>query len=238
MSNPFRDHRRRALAKLQAAKKAAGGDSNTGERGQRELTVQETARKTLTELQLQLKEIRSTEAKEAFKRDHLIDLFPYVDGVMSVELEEGDTLPQDDVFMTILVWSFDAGMLSTGRKMAEFARQHGWRMPPRFNIEDPAIFIMTRLTKIVAEHSEDPGKMPRDTILKIANDYAGADLHDELGFDVQKMLGELKSDTAPEEALEHYKRAVKIRTQKHGLAKKMQVLTEQIASQQQPDNTS
>lgn len=234
-TNPFREHRKRMLAKKEAERKAAQGDS-AAEPVRREATAQEAAKKQLSDLQLRLKEIRATEGKVAFKRDHLIDLFPYADGVMSVEMDEGDTLPQDDVFMTILVWAFDACMLSTAHKMASFAQQHGWQMPGMFEVKDPAIFIMTRLTAIAAEHAEDPDKMPRDLILDIAADYADADLHDDLGFNVQKMLGELKTGTAPQDALEHYKRAVKIKPQKHGLTKKIQALTTQLGSQSNNDS--
>lgn len=236
MSNPFREHRTRELAKKQASKQAA--DGLTGESAQREMTEHDIARKTLTELTLRLKEIRSTEAKAEFKREHLVDLFPYAEGVMNAELNDDETLPQDDVFMTILLWAFDASLLRTGREMAAFANQQGWHMPPPLQIKDPAIFIMTRLTDIAAEHESAPEKMPHDLIIEISQSYKDADLHDDLGFKVQKMLGDLKAQDDPELALQHYQAAAKIKPNRNGLVKKMSALTDRISSKMDLEPTS
>lgn len=233
MTNPFREHRRKILAKQEAERKAAAGEAEPEMRT--DLTAQETTRKTLTELSLQLKDIRSKEKKAEFKREHLNDLWPYAEGVVLADLDEDETLPQDNEFMTIMVWAFDAGLLTTGHEMAIFAKKHGWKLPPVFGLKDIEVFVMTQLTRIADEFSEDPDSLPRGLILQTAEEFEDADLHDELGFKVQKMLGELKLETDPEGALAHYKKAVKIKPEKHGLTKKIKELTDRIESQSEQD---
>jgi len=224
--NPFAAHYAKETAKLQAEKQA---EDDNGGQAPGERTAQEVTRQTITELGLQLKQIRSTQAKAEFKREHIDDLIPYVDGVMSADIEEDEVLAQDDVFMTVLLWAFDSGMLRTGRELATFASAHDWAMPPMLAVKDPAIFILTRLTEIAGDLQQPDSGSSHDLIIEIAADYAHADLHDKLGFEVQKMLGELKAESDPSGALEHYQSAANIKPKRNGLAKKIKTLTDSLA---------
>ncbi|PCJ33025.1 MAG: hypothetical protein COA90_00945 [Gammaproteobacteria bacterium] len=231
--NPFKRHRAVEMAKLETADKVQTGEQPEL-RG--DVTEQDRARKKITELGLQLKMIRSTQAKAEFKAEHLAELSAYVDGVMAADIDKVTTLPQDNEFMTVLVWTFDACLLADGHKLSSFARAQGWQMPPMMQLREVDIFILTRLVEIAKPMADSPDEALIGKIIEVAADSMTVDMHDKLGFNVQVMMGDLNANLQPATALKHYQQAVKIKSTKHGLLKKMKALVERIEPLQQAAN--
>nr|WP_241772441.1 phage terminase small subunit [Edwardsiella ictaluri] len=74
-----------------------------------------------------LKAIQSIERKIEVKGELLPDYQPWVSGVLA-----SDSKQQDDVFMTVLLWTLDTGNFPAAYPMAEHAIRHGWQTPDQY----------------------------------------------------------------------------------------------------------
>ena len=78
--------------------------------------------------QLRLKQVQSNQHKARLKAELLPEYADYMAGVLA-----GGQGAQDDVFVTIMLWRFDAGDYAGGLKAAAYVLQHQLKMPERFN---------------------------------------------------------------------------------------------------------
>lgn len=92
------------------------------------LTTYELMLAKLQQDQLRLKQVQSNRNKALLKAELLPDYADYVAGVLA-----GGKGAQDDVFVTVMLWRFDAGDFTGGLEAAAYVLQHGLKMPERFN---------------------------------------------------------------------------------------------------------
>lgn len=92
------------------------------------LTTYELMLVKLQQDQLRLKQVQSNRHKAEVKAELLPEYADYVAGVLA-----GGKGAQDDVFVTIMLWRFDAGDFTGGLEAAAYVLQHGLKMPERFN---------------------------------------------------------------------------------------------------------
>ena len=92
------------------------------------LTTYELMLAKLQQDQLRLKQVQSNQNKALLKAELLPEYADYVTGVLA-----GGKGAQDDVFVTVMLWRFDAGDFAGGLEAAAYVLQHGLKMPERFN---------------------------------------------------------------------------------------------------------
>ena len=92
------------------------------------LTTYELMLAKLQQDQLRLKQVQSNQNKALLKAELLPEYADYVAGVLA-----GGKGAQDDVFVTVMLWRFDAGDFDGGLEAAAYVLQHGLKMPERFN---------------------------------------------------------------------------------------------------------
>ncbi len=92
------------------------------------LTTYELMLAKLQQDQLRLKQVQSNQNKALLKAELLPEYADYVAGVLA-----GGKGAQDDVFVTVMLWRFDAGDFAGGLEAAAYVLQHGLKMPERFN---------------------------------------------------------------------------------------------------------
>lgn len=92
------------------------------------LTTYELMLAKLQQDQLRLKQVQSNQNKAKLKAELLPDYADYIAGVLA-----GGKGAQDDVFVTVMLWRFDAGEFAGGLAAAAYVLQHGLKMPERFN---------------------------------------------------------------------------------------------------------
>lgn len=92
------------------------------------LTTYELMLAKLQQDQLRLKQVQSNQNKALLKAELLPEYADYVAGVLA-----GGKGAQDDVFVTVMLWRFDAGDFAGGLQAAAYVLQHDLKMPERFN---------------------------------------------------------------------------------------------------------
>jgi hypothetical protein len=92
------------------------------------LTTYELMLAKLQQDQLRLKQVQSNQNKALLKAELLPEYADYVAGVLA-----GGKGAQDDVFVTVMLWRFDAAEFAGGLEAAAYVLQHGLKMPERFN---------------------------------------------------------------------------------------------------------
>ncbi|MGF0334510.1 phage terminase small subunit [Ectopseudomonas toyotomiensis] len=92
------------------------------------LTTYELMLAKLQQDQLRLKQVQSNQNKALLKAELLPEYADYVAGVLA-----GGKGAQDDVFVTVMLWRFDAGDFAGGLEAAAYVLQYGLKMPERFN---------------------------------------------------------------------------------------------------------
>ena len=133
----------------------------------------------LAEDKRRLKDIQSIERKIDVKRQLLPDYQPWIEGIL-----QGDTGQQDDVFMTVLVWTIDTGDIEAAIPLAKFAIEHNLAMPDQYK----------RTTAcVIAEEAADLALKgtPVSFILLggVAAITADSDMPDEVRAKLHKAIG-------------------------------------------------
>ena len=133
----------------------------------------------LAEDKRRLKDLQSIERKIDVKRQLLPEYQPWIQGVL-----EGNSGQQDDVFMTVLVWTIDAGDLEAAVPLAEYAIRHNLAMPDQYQ----------RTTAcVIAEEAADLALKGNaiDVILlqAVAGLTADHDIPDEVRAKLHKAIG-------------------------------------------------
>lgn len=119
---PVQQHMLRALAEQQAAQAAASNPH-----GETQGTAYELQMAQLYEFKKRLKDVQSMEGKAKMKATMLPEMAPYLDGVLAANAGT-----QDEVLMTALIWSIDAGEYRRALELAEYAVRHDLKMPDQY----------------------------------------------------------------------------------------------------------
>ncbi|SUT91584.1 phage terminase small subunit [Actinobacillus lignieresii] len=139
--SPARAHFLNTLAQKESAQ-------NTNIKSLDGLTGYELLKVQLNAHQRQLKQLQSVERKIEFKQKIFAEYKPWIDGVLNA-----GTGVQDEVLMTWLVWSADAGNFDYFFQIAEYALFHELALPERYE---------RTLGTTIAEEVADAAKRARD----------------------------------------------------------------------------
>lgn len=225
MSSPARNHYLRASAAFAAW---ADQDANP----LRHATGYELMLAQLGEHKRQLKQIQSVERKAEAKRKMLPEYSAWVAGVL-----DADSGVQDDVFMTVLVWSIDAGDFATALPMAAYALRHKLSMPDQYQ-RTTACLIAEEFANMVLKAPE--ASCPEDAVAltEVEALVSDQDMPDEVRAKLHKALGyalihagtgfdDSTVNGMREEALPHLRRALELHD-KSGVKKDIERIEREI----------
>ncbi len=218
---PARRHRERALAALQGA---AYPQFEQQRANAYELQLMQLAEHSRT-----LKGIQSIERKIDAKRTMLPVYKPWIDGLLAA-----DRGGQDDVLVTIMLWTLDTGDLEGALPMASYVLRHGLSTPDRY--ERTAATMIAEEVADTAIKQQEAGNGPSCGLLYA---YLGlleqCDIFDQVRAKLHKAVGRAcYAEGLKQQAAEHYRRAIELHD-KVGIKKELEVLERELKKEQQPD---
>lgn len=137
----------------------------------------------LAEHKRQLKDIKGSEKKAELKAKLLPEYAPWIAGVL-----ESDTGRQDDVLMTVFVWTIDTADFATAVQIGAYAIRHNLVMPDQYQRD---------VASVLAEEIADIA-LKRDDAFRLANlnhiertvaITDDRDIHDAIRAKLYKALG-------------------------------------------------
>lgn len=151
-----------------------------------------------------LKSIYSVEDKARRKRDMLPAYAPWIAGVLA-----SDAGNQDDVLMTMLQWSLDAGDIRGTFDMARYALKHGLSVP---NNKRPTPYLFAEDVALAAMRARSAGQaVSVDDLLTVIDMTLPHDMPDPVRAKLHKITGlVLRDNGQPEQALIQLKRAMQL----------------------------
>lgn len=151
-----------------------------------------------------LKSIYSVEDKARRKRDMLPAYAPWIAGVLA-----SDAGNQDDVLMTMLQWSLDAGDIRGSFDMARYALKHGLSVP---NNKRPTPYLFAEDVALAAMRARSAGQaVSADDLLTVIDMTLPHDMPDPVRARLHKITGlVLRDNGQPEQALVQLKRAMQL----------------------------
>jgi hypothetical protein len=218
---PARRHRERALAALQGA---ASPQFDQARANAYELQLMQLAEHRRT-----LKSIQSIERKIDAKRTMLPVYKPWIDGLLAA-----DRGGQDDVLVTIMLWTLDTGDLEGALPMASYVLRHGLSTPDRY--ERTAATMIAEEVADTAIKQQEAGAGPSTSLLgQYMARLHGSDIFDQVRAKLHKAVGRAcLADGRKQLAAEHYRRAIELHD-KVGIKKELEVLERELKKEQQPD---
>jgi len=199
MLSPAQAHLMRVEAARATAKAAPGAavDASTSRAHRLMRAKLDTDRR-------RLQQVQSVERKIAIKREILSDYDAYVSGVLA----SGQGV-QDDVMGYVLTWRIDVGDYAGALDVARYVLDHNLSLPDRFE-RTPATLVAEE-PAVQALKAYDAGK-PFDvgvleTILALT---ASRDMPDQVRAKLHFAIGRHLINAAPQNALEHLRRAVEL----------------------------
>lgn len=218
---PARRHRERALAALQGA---ANPQFDQVRANAYELQLMQLAEHRRT-----LKGIQSIERKIDAKRTMLPVYKPWIDGVLAA-----DRGGQDDVLVTVMLWTLDTGDLEGALPMASYVLRHGLSTPDRY--ERTAATMIAEEVADTAIKQQEAGAGPSTSLLgQYMARLHGSDIFDQVRAKLHKAVGRAcLADGLKQQAAEHYRRAIELHD-KVGIKKELEVLERELKKEQQPD---
>lgn len=182
----------------------------------------------LAEHRRRLKGIQSIEQKAKVKAELLPTYSPWVKGVL--ETGKGE---QDDVVMTVMVWSLDAGIWRAALEIAEYAIPHGLTMPDQYQRDTATVLaeeIAEQAIKMLAA-PETATNVDVGALLQVERLVAERDMPDEVRAKLHKAIGYammLSHDQEQKQlALDHLRRGLQLHD-KVGVKKDIEVLEREI----------
>ncbi len=223
MTSPARRNRERKLAALQGA---ANPQFDQMRANAYELQLMQLAEHRRT-----LKSIQSIERKIDAKRTMLPVYKPWIDGLLAA-----DRGGQDDVLVTIMLWTLDTGDLEGALPMASYVLRHGLSTPDRY--ERTAATMIAEEVADTAIKQQEAGAGPSTSLLgQYMARLHGSDIFDQVRAKLHKAVGRAcLADGRKQLAAEHYRRAIELHD-KVGIKKELEVLERELKKEQQPDAT-
>ncbi|MDM5057605.1 phage terminase small subunit [Aeromonas rivipollensis] len=223
MASPALRNRERKLAALQGA--------TNPQFDQARANAYELQLMQLAEHRRTLKSIQSIERKIDAKRTMLPVYKPWIDGLLAA-----DHGGQDDVLVTVMLWTLDTGDLEGAFNMADYVIRHGLNTPDQYDRTAPTL---------IAEEVADTGIKLQEAgagpSLSLLNSYltllADCDIFDQVRAKLHKAVGRAcYADGLKQQAADHYRRALELHD-KVGIKKELEVLERELKKEQQPDAT-
>lgn len=166
-----RAHRERTLAAKAAASAgiAPAGQAPAFPEDGPAATEYQALRAALHNDLRQLHDVQSIERKIELKRSLVNTYLAWVIGAL--ETPEGQSAPQDEIVVTMLVWALDLGEWEWALDIGAHVLKHGLSLPDRYK-RTPACLIVEQIADAA---KTDPDNVPED-VLHHATDLA--DKHD------------------------------------------------------------
>lgn len=137
----------------------------------------------LAEDKRRLKDIKSVEKKAELKAQLLPDYLPWITGVL-----ESDTGRQDDVLMTVFVWTIDTANLTLALQIGRYAIAHQLVMPDQYQRDVPSV-LAEEIADIALKADDDFRKANLEVIDQAVSLTDGHDIHDAIRAKLYKALG-------------------------------------------------
>ncbi len=190
MSSPFRRHRQKVLARL-AAEKAGKADAEGMAPPMPEDSPATTEyRGLLAALQDDLRtlhDIQSVETKIERKRSMITAYIPWCKGVL--EATEETSAPQDEIVVTIMIWSLDIQEWDAALDLAEHCLRHGLQLPERYN-RTLGCLVVEEIAEYAIKHADgDAAPVPLEVLQRTAPLLAH-DMPDQVKAKFHRALGE------------------------------------------------
>lgn len=197
MSSPAQLHKMRVLAARSTAN-AVPGQVVDGDTSQAHRLI----RAKLDSDRRRLHDIHSVERKIEIKREIIGEYDEYVNAVLGAGVGV-----QDEVLVYVMLWRFDIGDFRRGFDIARYALAHGLSMPDAHRRKPAAI-----IADLPADHAlrafkrQEPfdAEILREALLLVADH----DIPDQARAKLHFALGRHLTETEPEEAITHLRRAV------------------------------
>lgn len=195
MTSPAQRHRERMLAQATAATSDHGTAQPSG-------SAYELMLAKLAEDKRALKGIQSIEKKIELKRQRLPEYSAWIEGKLMAE-----TLAQDDVLATIMIWRIDTGDIDRALDIAEPMLANGLKLPEHYQRD-----LATTVVEEIADraNSKDGGNVTAANLLRVDALTEGRDMPDEVRSKLHKALGLSLREQSPPQALEHLQRALQL----------------------------
>lgn len=220
---PARRHRERALAALQGA---ANPQFDQARANAYELQLMQLAEHRRT-----LKGIQSIERKIDAKRTMLGVYKPWIDGLLAA-----DRGGQDDVLVTVMLWTLDTGDLEGAFNMADYVIRHGLSTPDRYE-RTAATMIAEEVADTAIKLQEADAGPTCSLLMAYLHLLTDCDIFDQVRAKLHKAVGRAcYAEGLKQKAAEHYRRAIELHD-KVGIKKKLEVLERELKKEQQPDAT-
>ncbi|MFM5844043.1 phage terminase small subunit [Aeromonas sanarellii] len=216
---PARRHRERALAALQGA---ANPQFDQARANAYELQLMQLAEHRRT-----LKGIQSIERKIDAKRTMLGVYKPWIDGLLAADRGE-----QDDVLVTVMLWTLDTGDLEGAFNMADYVIRHGLSTPDRY--ERTAATLIAEEVADTGIKLQEAGAGPSYGLLCAYLELlTHCDIFDQVHAKLHKAVGRAAlAEGFKEQAAQHYRRALELHD-KVGIKKDLEVLERDIKKEKE-----
>ncbi|MDT3735569.1 MAG: phage terminase small subunit [Denitratisoma sp.] len=214
MDSPARRHFQRVSAANRQAAETPATRSDA--------TAYELMLLKLAEDKRRLSDIQSLERRAEIKRELLPEYAPWVQGAL-----EGGHGVQDDVLMTVMVWSIDTGDLEQALRIGAYALAHQLAMPDQYK-RGTACLIAEELADHALRLKDGIDEATTASLIAADGITAGQDMPDEVRAKLLKAIGlglDLRGDKPA--ALDHLKRALALHD-KVGVKKDIERLEREI----------
>lgn len=216
MSSPARRHYERTVAARAAAEAAPGDAPDRAHANAYELQLAQ-----LAEDRRRLKAVQSIERKIELKRSLLPKYAPWIEGTLAA-----DKGGQDDVLMTVMVWSIDAGEYAQALGIADYALRHGLTLPDQYQRDTATVVTEEIAERALAALGAGEG-FPAEVLETTDTLTADRDMPDEARAKLHKALGLVFTVAEPAKALEHFRRALSLH-ERVGVKKEIERLEREL----------
>lgn len=191
--SPAQRHRIRTLAAQESEAAASAGVAG-GDQYEQMLAQ-------LAQHERNIRSVQSRERRLPLKEEALREYDDYVQGVL-----EADTGAQDDVLMTVMVWSLDVGDIERAMPLAEYALRHGLGTPERYQ-RNTATLVAEEIAEAGLREAE---AVTVDHLVRAQELTQAYDMPDEVRAKLFKASGLAVAEAEPERALSDLRRAVEL----------------------------
>lgn len=172
--------------------------------GQAHACAYELALAKLATDKRRLKTIPSIERKIEVKRELLPDYQPWVSGILSADSQQ-----QDDLFITVLLWTLDTGNFPAAYNMTEHALKHGGVTPDQHQ-RQTACMVAEEVADTARKQLTAGTFEALDSLLTFAGLLSDQDMPDQVRARLHKAPGLAQSESQPREALAQLQRALQL----------------------------
>lgn len=215
MTSPARRH----FLKTKAAIESTKADEKGSMRG---LSQYELMLVKLNSDRRRLSDIESVSRKADVKREVLPEYDSYIQGVLL-----GGNGVQDEVLVTIMVWSLDADDIDRALPVIDYAIKHKLTLPDSYNRTLPTA-VVDEFASSVQRIYKSTQQYPLPALQKIEQLTVQEDMPDQARAKLYRYLGEAYDEVDQKEnALKSYSRAYEL-NEKSGVKTRLNQLTKEL----------